>query len=248
MDMYLNLNTDSNDRYVYRIITMQRLKELFTSRRNTLVKPKLWDDPFENFILNSKVRLKSGEIVEYDFHERMYGQCWTFHSASDAMWRIYAPEKNGVRLRSTIATLALGLTKTHPQHTEAKCRIGRVRYLSSLKMKQVADSTFDDYGVGIDELFGSVLVKRTAFAHERELRLLYCELDDSKHDSDLYSYMVDPHTMISQIMLDPRLPVDAVKSMKEEIQATTGYAGPIKKSLLYAPPLNRILNVSDWEL
>lgn len=225
---------------------MQRLKELFTYRRNTLVKPKLWDDPFENFILGSKVRLKSGEIVEYNFHNRMYGQCWSFHSASDAMWRIYAPEKNGVRFRSTIATLAQGLAKAHPQHTGAKCRVGRVQYLSSQKLSQVADSTFDDYGIGADELFGSLLVKRPAFSHEREIRLLYCEWDD-EHASDLYTYEVDPHVMVNQIMLDPRLPLEAVKSMKEEIRASTGYAGPIKRSLLYAPPPNKILNVSDWE-
>jgi hypothetical protein len=199
--MYRNLNTNNNDRYVYRITTIERLKELFASKSNTLVKPRLWDDPFENFILGSKVRLKSGAIVEYNFHERMYGQCWTFHNASDAMWRIYSPQKNGVRLRSTIAALTQGLARAHPQLTDAKCCVGRVRYLSSRKMKQVADSTFDDYGIGVDKLFGSLLVKRTAFAHERELRVLYCELDDTRRRSSIYTYEVDPHAMISQIML-----------------------------------------------
>ncbi|KAF0190877.1 MAG: hypothetical protein FD165_2338 [Gammaproteobacteria bacterium] len=245
--MYLNFKTDAKDRYVYRITTVERLKELFLSRSNTLVKPKLWNDPFENFILSSKVRMKSGKIVEYNYHERMYGQCWTFHKASDAMWRIYAPEENGVRLRSTIATLRRELDRAHPEHTDVKCCVGRVRYLSSRKMKQVANNTFDNYGIGVDRIFNSLLVKRPAFSHERELRLLYFEMDDSKLDEETYSYKVDPHVMISQIMLDPRLPLDAVESMREEIRSATGFEGPIKRSLLYAPPLSSILDVSDWK-
>ena len=245
--MYLNFKADAKDRYVYRITTVERLKELFASRSNTLVKPKLWDDPFENFILGSKVRLKTGEIVVYNYHERVYGQCWTFHKASDAMWRIYAPEKNGVRLRSTIATLRRELDRAHPDHTDAKCCVGRVRYLSSRKMKQVANSTFDDYGIGVDRLFNSLLIKRPAFSHERELRLLYFEMDNSKYGEETYSYEVDPHAMISQIMLDPRLPLDTVKSMKEGIRSATGFEGPIKRSLLYATPRNNILGVSDWK-
>lgn len=245
--MYLNLNADTKDRYVYRITTIDRLKELFASKSNTLVKPRLWDDPYENFILSSKVRLKSGEVVEYNFHERMYGQCWTFHAASDAMWRIYADQKNGVRLRSTIATLAHGLGQAHSQLTDVKCCIGRIRYLSVRQMKQVADRTFDDYGIGVNEIFNSLLVKRTAFTHEQELRVLYCELDDSKRGNEIYAYEVDPHEMISQIMLDPRLLPKAAESMKEEIRTVTGFKGSIKKSLLYAPPENKILDVSDWQ-
>ena len=72
-------------------------------------------------------------------------------------------------------------------------------------------------------------------------------MDDSKLGEDTYSYGVDPHAMINQIMLDPRLPLDAVKLKKEEIRSATGFKGPIKRSLLYAPPRERTLDVSDWE-
>lgn len=177
----------------------------------------------------------------------MYGQCWTFHSASDAMWRIYAPEKNGVRMRSSVATLAHWLAAAHPQLAEARCRIGRVRYLSAKGMTKIANSTFDDYGIGVNELFSSLLIKRPAFAHERELRVLYCELDDASLASDLHSYEVDPHAMIDQLMLDPRLSIDEAESMKDDIRRTTGFTGSIKRSLLYAPPKERVLDVSDWE-
>lgn len=245
--MYLNFEADAKDRFVYRITSVERLKELFSSRSNTLVKPKLWDDPFENFILRSKVRLKSGEMIKYNYHESVYGQCWTFHKESDAMWRIYAPGKDGVRLRSTITALALQFESAHPEHTDGRCCVGRVRYLSPRRMKRVAESTFDDYGIGVSNLFESLLVKRPAFAHERELRLIYFELDDSKPGEDTYSYAVDPHAMVNEIMLDPRLPLDAVKLKKAEIRSATGFRGPIKRSFLYSPPQEGILDVSDWE-
>jgi len=52
--------------------------------------------------------------------------------------------------------------------------------------------------------------------------------------------------MISQMMLDPRLSQDEAKSLKKEIRSATGFQGAIKRSLLYAPPQESILDVSDW--
>ena len=92
----INLSLDDLDRYVYRIISLKRLKELLLNEENVLVKPALWDDPFENFILNSKVRLKSGELATFGFRDDFFGQCWTLNKASDAMWRIYSPDSAGV--------------------------------------------------------------------------------------------------------------------------------------------------------
>ena len=74
---------------------MKRLLELFQTRHNVLVAPEKWDDPFENFILKSDRVSRRG----------WYGQCWTWQRASDAMWRIYSGDKNGVRMRSTPAKL-----------------------------------------------------------------------------------------------------------------------------------------------
>jgi len=40
--------------------------------------------------------MPTGEVVEWGFREDFFGQCWTFHKASDAMWRIYSPGGNGI--------------------------------------------------------------------------------------------------------------------------------------------------------
>ena len=92
--MIINIESADLDKKIYRVISLEMLLELFVDGKNTLVKPAEWSDTFENFILKSKVRLQSGKVIQYNYFDRMYGQCWTLQSASDAMWQIYSPNKN----------------------------------------------------------------------------------------------------------------------------------------------------------
>ena len=103
--MYLNIKESKFDDHIYRIISYDRFLEMFDSCKNTLVKPKLWEDTFENITLKSKLRYPCGSEIVLDTHERLYGQCWTTSKASDAMWRIYSPDKRSVRIRTTINKL-----------------------------------------------------------------------------------------------------------------------------------------------
>ena len=81
------------DKPLYRIFSFQRLEEIFQENKLTLVKPRLWEDPFENFILNSTGYLADGREFQIGFRDNFYGQCWSLTIESDAMWRIYSPEK-----------------------------------------------------------------------------------------------------------------------------------------------------------
>lgn len=42
---YLNIRASERDSFVYRIISIQQLFELFEEGRNVLVSPKTWEDP-----------------------------------------------------------------------------------------------------------------------------------------------------------------------------------------------------------
>ena len=54
--------------------------------------------------------LVSGGIgLGIGFKENLYGQCWTKTRESDAMWRIYSPNKNGVRIMTTPRKLLTAL-------------------------------------------------------------------------------------------------------------------------------------------
>ena len=82
----------------------------------------------------------------------------------------------------------------------------------------------------------TLLVKRPAFKHEREVRLICRPHDEGNVDSDLFSYPVDPQELIDQIMIDPRVAEDEAEALKRDIRSRTGFKGKILRSLLYAAP------------
>lgn len=237
---YINIDLTVKDQYIYRIISVDRLHELFSNNQNSLVSPKKWEDPFENFILKSKARLPDGEIVDFGFRDHFYGQCWTRHKASDAMWRIYSPKSNGVRIRTTITKLAHSLASGLAPWQNIQCFIGKVKYLDNKQMMNFANTVFKGkINPEAYELAKTLLIKRPAFKHENEVRLLYFEKENGKYGS-IYKYDIDPHAIIDQIMVDPRLDYSEFKKMKADIKSKTNFKGRILRSLLYAPPKNMV--------
>ena len=240
---YLYLPPPSRESFIYRITSLPHLFALFEKKQNILVKPKKWEDPFENFILRSKVRLKTGELADLAFHDQLYGQCWTLQSASDAMWRIYSPNGDAVRLRTTVRKLAESLSQTCGKWGHVEAFIGRVKYLPNKQLIHYANSVFRGGAEGLSSrLFAkTLLVKRPAFRHEREVRLVFFPHDIASASDDLYPYPVDPHALIDQIMIDPRIPQHMASALRDKIRTKTLFSGPIKRSLLYAPPPEIVL-------
>ena len=140
--MYLNLKDSDLKKYVYRTISYERLIELFESKENTLVKPKLWEDTFENFVLKAKLRVDDNKVVEYDVHDRIYGQCWTLEKSSDAMWRIYSPDKKSIRIRTTVENLLDSMSMSLIDTPKCFNSVGKVEYLSEKKLLDRAHETF----------------------------------------------------------------------------------------------------------
>lgn len=237
----LNLQRREVTTFIYRIIPKDRLLELFQNQENVLPAPWRWQDPFENFVLKSPARV-AGQLGTFSFHDDFYGQCWTLHKASDAMWRIYSPNREAVRIRTTIDKLAKGLATTLGKWAHVQSYIGKVDYLSESKLKKFARTIFKD-GLEPIACARSLLIKRTAFVHEREVRLLHLEKDSIKHPDGLYRYPIDPHSLIDQLMVDPRLPKASALKFADEIRATTNFQGDVKRSLLYAPPEGFVVEV-----
>jgi hypothetical protein len=219
---------------------LQRFYELFGNRQNVLVRPSKWEDPFENFILNAPARLSDGTIVSFGFNNDFYGQCWTKLTSSDALWRIYSPDKTSVRARTTVRKLLTTLQAPLSQCAHEQAFIGKVLYLGDKKLVEFGNKVFRD-GLDSRALAETLLVKRVAFRHEREVRLLYSEND--KAQKDIFAYPVDPHALIDQVMLDPRLLRTEVDAKKDEIRKRTSFKGRILHSLLYAPPKDMIFPI-----
>ncbi|WP_130536984.1 DUF2971 domain-containing protein [Thiomicrorhabdus indica] len=237
---YLNLKDSELDQYIYRIISLDRLNQLFNEKVNVLVSPELWDDPFENFIMKSNVRFDDGTIANIDFSDDYYGQCWTLHKASDAMWRIYSNDKKSVRIRTTVRKLAESLSSTLGELKNVQSYIGKVEYLPNKGLMAFANTVLT--GLPQPTSFAkTLLVKRPAFRHEKEVRLIYMD-KDKKIDSKLFSYSIDPHELVDQIMIDPRLTKSEANEVKKQIISSTKFQGTIKRSLLYDLPEGMVFN------
>lgn len=222
-DNYLNIQTSKRDGRIYRFVCVQRLLELFDRKQNVLLRPdKKWEDPFENFVLRS---------------QHAYGQCWTLHKASDAMWRIYSKNSDAVRIRSTVRKLAESLCQTRGKWAHVEAFIGRVQYLPRKELMAFAKNASQEATTSSAKMLAeTLLVKRPAFEHEREVRLLFIPHDKAHAKQNTFHYPIDPDVLIDQIMIDPRMPKPDADILKQEIKAKTGFRGDIKRSLLYAPP------------
>ncbi|MGD9368632.1 MAG: DUF2971 domain-containing protein [Desulfobacteraceae bacterium] len=142
--------------------------------------------------------------AESELRNRGYGQCWTLNIESDAMWRIYSPDKNGVKIQTKIRKLFQSLYSAQTSYGTLSCFIGKVDYYP----KEKIDKLVEDRLTGKERFDGSIgqarslLFKRNAFKHENEVRLIYLH-PRNQSDSNVYLYHCDPLSLIDRITFDP---------------------------------------------
>lgn len=233
---YLGLSDGMLDQHVYRIMRQEYVVALFADRQNVLSQIHNWKDKFENFQLRLGGIL-NGERFEYGFRDDFVGQCWTRESLSEAMWGIYANDPNTrfVRIRSTPRKLLSALVAAHPEMPQETCFIGKVEYRREAELEAFARNSGQP-DVRARRFAESLLLKRRAFEHESEVRLLYFG-DANRYDANgLYRYAIDPHAMITQIMADPNRDRANWLADKADLARVTGFGGEIKRSKIYDPP------------
>jgi len=220
------------DRPIYRIFPISRFIQVLTTNTLTLVKPKLWDDPFENALLSSTFMMGE-ETTTFAAKDAVYGQCWTLHRETDAMWRIYSHDKDGVRVNTTPRKLLTAMKKHVGNDADVKCFIGKVQYAKKNDLTGIfanIDLLKTD-GTGIAK---SLLVKRTEFSHEREMRLIYCAADNDCK-SDIFSFDIETNKLFDRILFDPRMDESLQDSYIDAVEKL-GCKVDVKRSGLYDPP------------
>lgn len=111
---------------IYRVFRLGRFLELLEQRKNTLVRPAMWEDPWEEW-WPSLVRKRLGASVPAD----VFGQCWTTSKESDAIWRVYAPLRDGVKVRTTVAALRESISSANMRY---RAWVANVFYWSNAKL------------------------------------------------------------------------------------------------------------------
>lgn len=235
---YININPEELDKPVYRIMPVNRLLECLEEKRLVLVPPRKWDDPFENYLLSAKVKLSStGESGDMSgMRDKVYGQCWTQHHETDAMWRIYSSDANGAKVKTTPRKLLEALKNSDSRFSDVTCFIGKVQYKSQKDLVSILKGLdlFQSNGSGIAE---SLLYKRQEFSHEKEIRLIHTEGKGAIHAFD-----VEPNNLFDSIVFDPRMDTHLYQAYESAVKAKN-FSKHVSQSMLYKPPRELLIRM-----
>lgn len=251
------------DTPIYRIFKIDRLISTLKEKKLCLVKPRLWDDPFENFLLNSKGILDDGTCVSLEsIREQYYGQCWSLKEECDGLWRNYTSnscktctkndfdKRNGhssisAKVKTTVGKLMDAFYDETNRFHSLCYFMGKARYLKIddivdyLKGANVMDNT------NVNQVL-SLLIKRESFSYEEEVRLVFWRPDQGPqldlkqiknlwdYDSDYFKFTIDSDQLFDEIELNPWIGDNECKSITDEIKKY--FSGNIVKSKLYNHP------------
>ena len=146
-----------------------------TPRMNVTLRPHRYPKEFIDEI--SSIPLKAREMI--------FISCW--HEAeneSGAMWKLYSREHDGIAIRTEGQSLWDSLTNTDNTF------VGRVSYIDYNHSLINEGNVFDPY-----------LYKRQEFAHEREVRIVRCEMG-SNPPVGIY-HEVDLSVLVKGIVVAP---------------------------------------------
>jgi hypothetical protein len=234
---YINLKDAELDKPVYRIMPIKRLLQCLEEKRLVLVPPRKWDDPFENYLLSARVKLSSGETGGMEeMRDKVYGQCWTQHRETDAMWRIYSSDTSGAKVKTSPRRLLDALKNTDSDSADVTCFIGKVQYMNQkdLVSSLMGIDLFNSNGSGIAK---SLLYKRREFSHEREVRLIHTDGKGAIHPIP-----IDPSAAFDEIVFDPRMDAHLYGAYEAAVRAK-GFGGRVAQSVLYKPPRELLIRM-----
>ena len=228
---------------IFRVFSRKWLLEMFRSKQLALRPPHKWDDPFENFLLKCNVTILghqnqslAGVIKNY------YGQCWSLNHETDATWRIYSPNKDGVRVSTTVGRMLRSIYNPNDPFRLQSYHIGSVAYIEEAELKRLfeepgytAGLVLDPNGIGQSR---HLFLKRKEFEHENEVRLLYQYNNASNSDQrseEYWNVSIEPNALFDDILIDPRMD-DHDSSLLEKDLRGLGYTKQIQRSSLYQLP------------
>lgn len=245
----IHLTDEELDTPIYRIYALENFKKLLASGRDALVSPRKWEDPFENFFLERTTAFDPASQTDVslaNLADDWYGQCWSRHAESDAMWRIYSPvagKAPGVKVKTTIRRLFDNLNMAPSRVAYLNFFVGKVDYYSEQKLASLMQSVsfsaiaIGGQGTGFADL---LCVKRDTFIHENEVRLLFHDFDNAKQGTNgLFFYPLNANLIFDEAILDPRL--NAVDCATQEADlVNSGCTLKISQSTLYQVPAFKI--------
>lgn len=239
---YLDLNSIDLDlsEEIFRIFNFEYFLNDLKDNKLTLVRPHIWQDPFENFLLNSIGELDDGRLVSFEnIRDVYYSQCWSLKKECDGLWRNYKGNSEfAVKVKSTTRKLfELSYDITYTFHYLSYF-IGKVQYVTDEEIAEFFKSKvdFSNYQSGL-EFAQTMLMKRKSFEYEDEVRLIVRDKD--KRNDNLLRISMNINDLVEEIIFDPWIKPDLYEQKMNEL-IENGYTGNITRSSLYDKPFFKV--------
>jgi len=228
----VDLKDDASKVSLYRFISFDRLLDILVSELFYFTNARKWDDPYENWFLKSKIVYKNMEYSFENYIGSIIGCCWSLKAESDALWRIYSPDKKGVRIRTNIDLIHKEFVLNQNQEISSNLYGGAVLYKSTNEIIKILNNVNPQTALQKPETISrnTSFFKRTYFKHENEYRLLL--VNEKYINIDYLPIKINPKNLITSICFDPRISKTDEQTYKAVIRKL-GYSGKIFKSKLY---------------
>lgn len=236
------LNGVADPTPIYKFMPFRYALLMILKNTLTIGKIKEWPDVYENYVLKQKFYFQqTGEPLDvFNQADGIFGQCWSEVPESDAMWRIYSPDLDTIRIRTTVEKLYDTIYVN--DQCMADTYIGRVEYKPQIDIDTDVQALSPlDFSNLILEIKNCAFVKRIEFDHEHEVRIV--KILDSQHarnNGPLLTYPLVPG-FIEELTIDPRASVGLVDQLRDLMVAVGANPNLINQSNLYQFTPHRIL-------
>lgn len=178
---------------ICRIFPFRYLLSALCRNKLTLRRVDAWEDTYECYIDSRECQYYNDYIDLGRFNNRLYGFSWSGNRESDAMWRIYSPNKDGVKVTTTVGKLKQvirdGLSEIYGDAVDSYMKVGKVRYKKQRNIEKHIEYIHENIDDAVscfsnfENIFSLMLEKRKAFSHENEIRaIVYLEPEKCEED------------------------------------------------------------------
>lgn len=221
---------------LYKYFSIENLGYLLKNRKLFMDRIQSWEDSFENFFLKCNIE-DNGKIFNAESQTQcLFGQSWTLKEETDALWRIYSPDKFGIRIKSNFNNLHKAIFVD--DECIANVWMGKVVYYPMQKISSIIEGRIK--GVPLFDVYqkifpSTIFMKRIEFSHEEEFRVSF--MVDSRFSitqCKRLAFNIDPDTFIEEYCLDPRLNESEFDTQKKRLLQMGANEDKIVQSQLYA--------------
>ena len=238
----INCNTNILGESIYRVFKIEHILEWFNTGKLAFCRLNKWEDPWEAYLFEHIVQTNKG-LITLPYINTVYAQCWTLNEhENDMIWKLYSPNKNGVRIKSKVINILTSIKKSEEFFSkkykyDPELFIGKVQYTKYIKRIPKSIKRLKEKKL-TKQIMNIPFRKRKEFIHEKEFRFCYCTNNLSFNNlyceaPKLIKFSVDPNDVIEEILFDPRMDQNLLNCYEDCFRFKCGFNKKIEQSKFY---------------